>query len=203
MNDPNFILGIETAVAGGSLSLCNAGTEITCWIGDEQASLRAEDLLIRIQRVLQDAGIGKKDLSSVAVTAGPGSFTGIRIGIATALAVKASLGIEFSSVSVLEAMAFGRNLTGIAAIPMGRGSACAQRFVDGIALGEAFNISADGLFDLETEGTFLIHSGLTKNSGAARTVNAGDNLAFAIATMASQRPAVVTSPVFLSRSIDK
>ena len=199
MSDGPVILGIEAAVAGGSISLCRGRTEIANWSGTDRA-LRAEDLLIHIDDLLRATGLSKGDLILIAVSAGPGSFTGIRVGIATALGLKGSLGIEFSSFSALEAMGASCDLSGIAAIPMGRGSACAQRFKAGKAVGDAFNVPQNELLDLETE-QLLVHSDLLPAVRSDRVREFDSSLATALAQMAFRDPEHVSAPIFLSRSI--
>jgi len=125
----DIILSIESAIAGGSISLWAGGKEIDCWIGDGGVS-RAEDLLPNIADMLGRNSISRNDINSIAVSIGPGSFTGIRIGIATALGLKNALDIPCIGIAALEAMtncAKSRGLV-VAAVPMGRNAICFQGF---------------------------------------------------------------------------
>lgn len=63
-------------------------------------------LLPMTEEILKEAGIDKKDISCVAVSAGPGSFTGIRIGVTTARAIAQTLGIGTISVDTLKSFAY-------------------------------------------------------------------------------------------------
>src|SRR5258708_18599521 len=101
---PEFTLAIESAISGGSISLLK-GREIANWIGSSNVS-KAEDLLANIDHLLAANDIALNEIDLITVSAGPGSFTGIRIGIATALGLKAGLGIAMSSESALKAIAF-------------------------------------------------------------------------------------------------
>ncbi|MBV9240369.1 MAG: tRNA (adenosine(37)-N6)-threonylcarbamoyltransferase complex dimerization subunit type 1 TsaB [Acidobacteria bacterium] len=199
MTSRRIILAIEAAVAGGSLSLHDGNTEVAAWVGEDN-SLRAESLVARISELLMSAEMDRHHLSAMVVSAGPGSFTGIRIGFATALGLKNSLDIPLSSVSVVEAMASQRNLTGIAAVPMGRDTACAQRFKDGGPIDEPFTTPVMALSGLDGEGTLLVHDSLARSVAGPRTTNYGRNLAAALAKMAYLRPEATTSPIFLSRT---
>ena len=124
----NLTLGIEAAVAGGSLSIFASDREVASFT-HEQRVARAEDLLGNIDTLLASNQIDKRELSGVVVSAGPGSFTGIRIGIATAQGLGMGLKIPVLNVSLLHALAGSSSLRGdvVAQVPMGRGMVCVQR----------------------------------------------------------------------------
>jgi len=126
---PEIILAIESAIAGGSLSLLSNSAELDHWTGEDKV-LRAEELLPNIIDMLERQSLDRKTIGRIAVSLGPGSFTGIRIGIATALGLKNSLGIPCIGVSALEAMAASANVTGtvVTALPVGRDFICTQSF---------------------------------------------------------------------------
>lgn len=122
-------LAIESAIAGGSLSIVRDGVEIAGWVGDGGVS-RAENLLPNISYLLETSGVKKDEITKLAVSTGPGSYTGIRIGIATALGLKNGLNIHCVGVSVTEAMRIVsfRDENIITAIPMGRNDVSYQEF---------------------------------------------------------------------------
>lgn len=102
---PN-ILSIET-----STRICSVAISI-----DEQlisiketmvANSHAELITILIQQTLSESGIQFSDLHAIAVSQGPGSYTGLRIGVSTAKGLCYGLGIPLIAVSTLEAMALG------------------------------------------------------------------------------------------------
>lgn len=66
----------------------------------------SETLLPHIEEVLKMAGVAKSDLTAVAVSNGPGSFTGLRIGLATAKAICYGLNIPIVGVPTTEALAW-------------------------------------------------------------------------------------------------
>ncbi|CAN5684445.1 hypothetical protein BH24ACI3_BH24ACI3_10560 [soil metagenome] len=119
MNDRELILAIESGVSGGSISFLSQGVEIGNICGESSTS-RAEDLLPNISKLLDDCGRELSAITMIAVSNGPGSFTGIRIGAATALGLARSLGIEQKSVSVLHAMAISTSGKVMVAVPTGR-----------------------------------------------------------------------------------
>jgi len=124
-----LILGIESAIEGGSLCLFRGNTEISCVCGKFGLS-RAEDLIPTIQSLMVRSRVLPQELSVVVVSLGPGSFTGIKIGIATASGMAAGLRVRCLGVSILTAMATSSENDGriIAAVPVGRNSVCFQRF---------------------------------------------------------------------------
>jgi tRNA threonylcarbamoyladenosine biosynthesis protein TsaB len=64
-----------------------------------------EELLGRLEEALAEIGAGRRDLTSVVVGTGPGSFTGLRIGLATAKTIAYALGIPIVGVSSTRAIA--------------------------------------------------------------------------------------------------
>ncbi|MEJ7846694.1 MAG: tRNA (adenosine(37)-N6)-threonylcarbamoyltransferase complex dimerization subunit type 1 TsaB [Pyrinomonadaceae bacterium] len=129
MGNPKFILAIEAAIRGGSVSLLKGNTEIAAWKGLTDVS-RAEDLLLNISRLCEQSGLDKRKIEAVAVSNGPGSFTGIRIGLATALGLKNALNIPSLGVSLLAAVAaiYDTKETLAIAVPVGRKDVCWQCF---------------------------------------------------------------------------
>ena len=65
----------------------------------------AERLMPMIEDILQRAGCAYRDLDRIAVTTGPGSFTGVRIGISAARGLALALGIDAVGIGVLDALA--------------------------------------------------------------------------------------------------
>jgi tRNA threonylcarbamoyladenosine biosynthesis protein TsaB len=81
-----------------------------------------------IDDVLRDARIGLDEITLFGVAVGPGSFTGLRIGVATVKSFSASLGIPCVGVPTLHAIAFGAGPSPrtLAVMPAGRGEVFAQ-----------------------------------------------------------------------------
>lgn len=93
----------------------------------------AEHLMGAVEAALREAGCGFADLDAVAVSVGPGSFTGVRVGVAAARGLALALGIPSAGVSTLEALAHearaahpGRPV--IARIEAGRGQVYSAGF---------------------------------------------------------------------------
>lgn len=101
-----LILSIETATKACSVALHEQGALVACqtlFI----AKSHAESLLPMIAHLLTISPYTKKDLAAMAVSEGPGSYTGLRIGVATAKGLGYALGIPLIAVNTLEAMAYG------------------------------------------------------------------------------------------------
>lgn len=100
------ILGIDTSAAACSAALWRDGTVMAA---ARQAMARghAEALMPMVERVLASAGLGYRDLAAVAVVAGPGAFTGLRIGLAAARGIALAAGIPAVGVSAFAAIAAG------------------------------------------------------------------------------------------------
>jgi tRNA threonylcarbamoyl adenosine modification protein YeaZ len=125
----DILLAIESAIAGGSVALMRGSQRIDGIIGASGQS-RAEDLLLNIDELLKRNELDKTSIKKIIVAAGPGSFTGIRIGIATAIGLAAALRIEVKQVSTLAAIAMASEVSGpvLAALPVGRDTICTQTF---------------------------------------------------------------------------
>ena len=79
----SLILNIDTATEIAGISLSEEGRELLGLQNDEQKD-HAAWLHVAIERMMREAGYTMQDLNAVAVTAGPGSYTGLRVGLATA-----------------------------------------------------------------------------------------------------------------------
>jgi tRNA threonylcarbamoyladenosine biosynthesis protein TsaB len=98
------ILGLDTATARGSVALAESGRLLAEQALEERGA-HARDLLSRVDALLHEAGIEPRRLTGIGVAVGPGSFTGVRIGMATAKGLAYSLQIALAGLSTLEAMA--------------------------------------------------------------------------------------------------
>ena len=101
-----LILGIETATKNCSVALFKDGIVIAEkeYISDGYS--HAEQLTLFIQQVIDSAKITLKKIDAVALSMGPGSYTGLRIGTSTAKGLCYALDIPLIAISTLKAMAF-------------------------------------------------------------------------------------------------
>jgi tRNA threonylcarbamoyladenosine biosynthesis protein TsaB len=106
------ILALETATLVSSVALANSDT-LVAELTLQTKMTHSEQLMPHVATVLEMAQVTLTDLSAIAVSIGPGSFTGLRIGLATAKALAYALKIPIIGVPTLEALAFGCSLPGI------------------------------------------------------------------------------------------
>ena len=107
------LLAIDTATAWQSVALLRGETVLALVEQDAEGS-HARSLMGSVDRVLREGGLTLKDLEGLAVSIGPGSFTGLRVGLATMLGFRAVLGLPLAPVPTLEAMAWNlRDVKGL------------------------------------------------------------------------------------------
>lgn len=99
------LLGIETAIDTCGVAVMTDG-ELRAVVHVHRPRVHAERLVPLIQSLLREAALAHTDLDAVAVSAGPGSFTGLRIGVSTAKGLCEATGALFIPVPTLEAFAF-------------------------------------------------------------------------------------------------
>lgn len=96
------VLAIDTSTRVASVALLGPGQDLGA---EGRAESRSDDLIALVDRVLGEAGVELAQLAAVAIGAGPGSFTGLRIGMATAKGLCFAAGLPLWSVSSLAALA--------------------------------------------------------------------------------------------------
>ncbi|TNH93982.1 tRNA (adenosine(37)-N6)-threonylcarbamoyltransferase complex dimerization subunit type 1 TsaB [Aeromonas sobria] len=99
------ILAVDTATEACSAALLVGDTLFSRW--EEAPRDHTRKILPMVQAVLEDAGISLSDLDAIAFGRGPGSFTGVRIGISVAQGLAFGVGVPLIGISTLAAMAQG------------------------------------------------------------------------------------------------
>lgn len=106
-----WVLAFDTATAATVVGLSGDGGLTVSEARDDpspgQRPRHTQSLLELAQSLLDDAGIGWADLDRVGVGVGPGSFTGLRVGVATARALTSAHEIPLVAISSLRALAAG------------------------------------------------------------------------------------------------
>lgn len=100
-----YLLSIDTATNSGGVALSRNAEVVALWMCKTPMQY-SERIVPWIENVLEAHGLSPKDLEALAVAVGPGSFTGIRIGMATAKALAQSLDKPLIGISTLEALAY-------------------------------------------------------------------------------------------------
>ncbi len=123
------IFAFDTATSVATCSLVRAGEP------PEEVRTEARLVLLAADALLRAAGIEPRELDGVVVGTGPGSFTGIRIGLATARGLALGLGVPVAGVSTLRGYASGRPV-----IDARRG----EVFTDGPSVSRPEDVAVDG-----------------------------------------------------------
>jgi tRNA threonylcarbamoyladenosine biosynthesis protein TsaB len=128
-NPQPLILAIETATRAGSVALARGRENLWSSSGDAAAS-HSTDLIETIEKGLKSSGAKLKEVELFAAARGPGSFTGLRIGLATAKSFAVCNGRRCAGISTLAAIAHaaGASKHTVALLPAGRGELFAQLF---------------------------------------------------------------------------
>lgn len=100
-----LVLNIETATTNCSVSLSKDGETLVLKEDNSAGYSHAETLHVYIKDVFEEANISSKDIDAVAVSKGPGSYTGLRIGVSSAKGLCYALSKPLISVSTLESLA--------------------------------------------------------------------------------------------------
>lgn len=100
----SLILNIDTSTECASISVAENGRSL-CLLANSEQKEHSSWLHVAIRQALKETGKKINDLDAVAVTAGPGSYTGLRVGMAAAKGLCYALQIPFITVNTLEAMA--------------------------------------------------------------------------------------------------
>ena len=159
-SDP-LILSIETATLAGSITLARGDEIIGGFNGDPKIS-HSNTLLADVDKLLSQTNTELAHIDLFAVAAGPGSFTGLRIGIATVKALAATLDRPCAAIPTLHAVALsgGPSESSIALLPAGRGEVFAQ----------LFSVSGDGAVIAKDEPAHIAPAKMLETYGSLDNV---------------------------------
>src|ERR1700687_6063632 len=124
-----LILAIDTATRAGSVALARGAELLHLQTGDKKSS-HSIDLIENVEVALNTIGAKLSEVELFTAASGPGSFTGLRIGIATIKSFAVSVGKQCVGVPTLAAIAHaaGRSVRTVALLPAGRGEVFVQMF---------------------------------------------------------------------------
>ena len=126
--DDSWMLAIDTSTERAGIALgCGSGTSSRSW---EAGRTQTTSVLPAIDKLLQDAGLSPADVRAVAIATGPGTFTGLRVGMSIAKGLVLARGIPIIGVPTLAVAAAAVEEVGelVAVLPAGRGRVVWQRF---------------------------------------------------------------------------
>ena len=152
------LVAIETAARAGSVAVARGEVVLSSRVGDPSVS-HSTNLIEMIESALNDAGAKLSDVDLFAAAVGPGSFTGLRIGLATVKAFASVTDRQIVGVSTLAAIAHATRAEGqvVSLLPAGRGEVFAQMFSvndgDVIAADAAAHLSPKEAFERYARGS--------------------------------------------------
>jgi tRNA threonylcarbamoyladenosine biosynthesis protein TsaB len=109
-----MILAVDTCLAASSIAVLDGDT-VRAARSEPMTRGHQERIAILAREVMDEAGVRFPDLSRIAVTVGPGSFTGLRVGLAFAKGLAAALSVPCVGINSLEALAASAGATGFVA----------------------------------------------------------------------------------------
>ncbi|HEY1880752.1 MAG TPA: tRNA (adenosine(37)-N6)-threonylcarbamoyltransferase complex dimerization subunit type 1 TsaB [Caulobacteraceae bacterium] len=151
-----------------------------------------------VREVMAQAGVAFSDLDRIAVTVGPGSFTGLRVGIAFAKGLALAADVPAVGIGTLEALAAGDAAPGrkTAVIEAGRGGVWLQSFDGQHPLGPPQNLPLE-LADLAAAGRLVGPSASRLAASGQAAFDLAAPPAAAIARLAAVAPAASPKPLYL------
>lgn len=100
-----MILALDTTLGACSVAIGERESGVLGFEYHERARGHAEAIVPMIERVVAKAGRSRTEISGIACTTGPGSFTGVRVGLAAAKGLALGLGVRLAGIPTLEALA--------------------------------------------------------------------------------------------------
>lgn len=199
-----LVLGLDTCLNACSVAVLD-GERVLAHESEVMARGHQERLAPMAERAMATAGLGFDRLERVGVTIGPGSFTGLRVGLAFAKGLGAALSIPVVGVGTLEALAGQARGLVFAALDARREQVYLQAFEDGRALMAPDVLPVDTAAARVAElaqgraATFVgsggpLLAGLVANA-ALVPADGGD--ARIVARLAAMRPPVPPKPLYL------
>jgi tRNA threonylcarbamoyladenosine biosynthesis protein TsaB len=133
-----ILLAVDSSDKNGSIALAQCGPSDACDVLEVvqlAGGTFSAQLVPQISALLSNHGFGKEDIGAFAVVSGPGSFTGLRIGLAAVKALAEVLEKPIAAVSLLEAIATAGKARGhlLAALDAGRNEVYVGEYEIGMA----------------------------------------------------------------------
>jgi tRNA threonylcarbamoyl adenosine modification protein YeaZ len=171
----SVLLAIDTAAPRLALAVLRDGDRVDTLVED-MATGQAERLFPALEELLSRAGVTYKDLTRIAVTTGPGSFTGLRIGLSAARGLGLALSIPVVGIPSLLALSLVAQCDPVAVLlDAKRGEAYVQTFSGpGIPIRDAALLPMDEAHKLVPPSAATITSPLVDIAAVARVAATAD-----------------------------
>ncbi|MCC8121296.1 MAG: tRNA (adenosine(37)-N6)-threonylcarbamoyltransferase complex dimerization subunit type 1 TsaB [Oscillospiraceae bacterium] len=144
-----ILLALESSATAASVAVCR-GEELIAQSFQHTGLTHSETLMPMVEDLLKNAGLERGELGAVAAACGPGSFTGLRIGMAAAKGLAWSLNIPCIGVSTLEAMAWQLSgMEGVVCAAMDARRQQVYRALFRLSRGRPERLCPDGAVSLE------------------------------------------------------
>jgi tRNA threonylcarbamoyladenosine biosynthesis protein TsaB len=181
------VLSLDTCLAACSAAVID-GDRVLASISEPMMRGHQERLGTMVREVMGASGLAFADLGRIAVTVGPGSFTGLRVGLAFAKGLSAALDKPAVGVGALEALAAERPGYVVAVVDARRDQVYVQAFEDGRAVAEPQALRAEDAVAL-----------VRRHGQPAAIVGSGAPLIAASFPDAELLPDAVPDPVAIAR----
>ena len=196
-----MILSIDTCLGASSVAVLD-GERVLATRSEPMTRGHQERIGMIAREAMAEAGVAFDDLTRIGVTVGPGSFTGLRVGLAFAKGLATALSIPCVGVTTLEAMAFGIQGFTAAVLDARMSQVYIQVFAGGVSLmaPDALEVgeAAARLAELYSGGpATLVGSGaplLADALSVATVLTPAAPDPVAVARLAAARPAPTHSP---------
>lgn len=200
------LLALDTCLQACSVALEADGAP-RMWLSEAMARGHQERLATMTREVMSGGGVAFAELDRIGVTVGPGSFTGLRVGLAFAKGLALALGRPCVGVGVLEALAASLDHRGLlaAVIDAGRGRVYLQIFDStaavtapelldtGLAIARVVEVCPSGEITLTGPGAAMLAPAL--RAAVVRDLASPDPRA--VARLARLAPAIAPRPLYL------
>ena len=196
-----MILAIDTCLFACSAAVVRDGETLASRV-EPMSRGHQERLAPLVAEVMAQAGVAFDQLDRIAVTVGPGSFTGLRVGLAFAKGLSAALGIPAVGVGSLEALAQPHPGRVFAVLDAKRGQVYLQAFADGVAVSapDALPIETAAARLAELAPDILVGTGaslLADMRPGAQVVPIDHADPAAVAALAASRSPIPPRPLYL------
>ena len=196
-----IVLAIDTCLFACSVAVVD-GEQVLARRVEPMSRGHQERLAPLVQEAMAEAGLGFDKLERIGVTVGPGSFTGLRVGLAFAKGLASALSIPAVGIGALEALAHTESGNVVAVLDAKRGQVYLQAFSDGapVSAPDALPIETAAARVAEFAPDTLIGTGAALLAGVrpgVRVIEADVTDPVAVARLAALRSPVPPRPLYL------